>query len=296
MTQTGKLKAWHIFIRERFPPFTYLPFLTLYFVAHYVLISEKHTMPVWHLLLIWLVTILFFFKLRLYDEIKDYESDRIGHPDRPLVRGVLSRAEVSKAIVLGIIAEVGIFSLSGITGVLAMAVPVVYSLLMFKEFFLRRWLRAHLTLYAVTHTFVSGLFSLALLSVLQSTALWELHTDAFLFALISWCLFTIFEFGRKTFLSGEEKKTIDSYSKIYGRGGAAMLVLVLTLCSVILIALLPNTKLALPLLAFYILLLALSARLFITKNSPPWGILYRKITFFFIAFVYLSFIISTLIK
>jgi len=280
---------WIIFIWERFPPHTHLPFMTLYFIAHYVfyLNSSQESFSIIKLVILFLGTLVFFFKLRLYDELKDYQNDLMAYPN---IRGLLSHKDIYKGIYISILLEILSFSLFGFKGLLTVGIPIIYSLLMFKEFFVRSWIRSHLTFYALTHTLVSALFSLALIATFKSTFIWNLDTDSYLFALLSWCLFNIFEFGRKTFISSEEHKEIESYSKIYGRFGSALLVISMAIISnLILKEISPNNTISIPTF-LAILLLSLIALLYTLVNKQPLGKIYRGASFAFIGSVYLVFI------
>lgn len=291
MNKSSNFKKWIIFIWERFSPFSYIPFLSLYFIAHYVFTSSLNKYPLSSSIILYIATLIFFFKLRLYDEVKDFESDLKAYPERPLSRGLLSHSNIYFAIIICIALELFAFSIFGTTGLLAIIIPITYSLLMFKEFFVRKWLRSHLTLYAVTHTAVSSLFSLALLSVLESTYIWNLNVNAYFFALLSWCLFNIFEFGRKTFVSNEEKRNIDSYSKIYGRFGAILLVISMAICSIIILNFINSTEPTVLYVSILTALLSVLALLFTQLNKEPLGKIYRGASSAFIALVYLIFII-----
>lgn len=293
MIKVEIVKKWLIFIWERFPPYTYIPFLFLYFIAHIIFSLGKNNYSLFTFLILYLATLIFFFKLRLYDEVKDFESDLKIYPNRPLSRGLLNHSSIYFGIFTCIIFEVIIFATFGLVGLSAIIIPVIYSLIMFKEFFLRKWIRSHLTLYAITHTFVSSLFSLALLSTVQSTYIWNLSFNSYLFVLLSWCLFNIFEFGRKTFITSEEKRNIDSYSKIYGRFGAALLVISMALCSLILISNIQSNQLTILLISILLGLLSITALFFIMLNKQPLGKIYRGISSAFIALVYLIFIVTS---
>ena len=292
MRNIQNFNRWLIFIWERFPPYTNLPFMLFYFIAHYVfyLNSSQEGFSIIKLVILFLGTLVFFFTLRLYDELKDYQNDLKMYPNRPLIRGLLSHKDIRKGIYISILLEILSFSLFGFKGLLAVGLPIVYSLLMFKEFFIRKWIRSHLTIYALTHTLVSALFSLALIATFKSTFVWNLDTDSYLFALLSWCLFNIFEFGRKTFISSEEHKEIESYSKIYGRFGATLLVISMAIISnLILKEIDPNNTISIPIF-LAVLLLSLIALLYTLVNKQPLGKIYRGASFAFIGSAYLVFI------
>ncbi len=93
--------------------------------------------------------------LRLMDELKDLDKDRLAHPERPLPRGALTPGDARRGIHLGI----GALLLgAGLLAVLRAPVAgalyglcVVYAALMYREFFLGHVLAARPFTYAATH-------------------------------------------------------------------------------------------------------------------------------------------------
>ncbi len=296
MIQSSNFKKWLIFTWERFSPLLYIPFLFLYFIAHYVFSLDKDKYSLSSLLILYVATLMFFFKLRLYDEVKDFENDLRAYPKRPLSRGLLNHSNIYLGITICIISEIIFFSIFGFRGLLAVIIPIIYSLLMFKEFFIRIWIRSHLSLYAITHTFVSCLFSLALLSVLESTYIWNFNLKSLLFAILSWCLFNIFEFGRKTFISSEERINIDSYSKIYGRFGASSQVISMAICAIVLLNFIQSSELTIFYVSVCTTLLITIALIFSKLDKEPLGKIYRAATSAYTASVYLIFIVTNRIS
>src|SRR3569833_4369137 len=85
---------WLAYIRQRYP------------LGVYVLLSSGYVLTGWSLthapLTALAVTyglacfMLFFFTLRLMDELKDYDKDVIAHPERPLPAGLLTREQARR--------------------------------------------------------------------------------------------------------------------------------------------------------------------------------------------------------
>ena len=232
------LNKWLWFINERFNPLSYAVMIFVFLGAHYALYLDFlnqgaifNFFGILNLLPLAVATSLFFFKLRLLDEVKDVESDALHHPERPLPRGILSKNEVIRTAFMLMVAEIILFGFYGFWAFLSALIVVSYSLVMYKEFFIKKWLRAHLTTYAVSHTFVVVLISVTIFVSLLGKPLSEIPKEFIYFSFAGWFLFNIFEFGRKTFAKGEEKKGVDSYSKIFGKLGAVFLVLTMALLS-----------------------------------------------------------------
>ncbi|MFL5814817.1 MAG: manganese transporter permease [Bdellovibrionia bacterium] len=279
-------RKWLQFTKERFDPASHLVMILLFVIAHRLLFPG-HTTPL-AVLAVFLGTVAFFFKLRLYDEIKDYELDLVINPTRPLARGLMTHSDLYKGIAFCIVLELALFGLQGPAALAAIAIAITYSLLMYKEFFIRDLIRPHLTTYAVSHTVVSALLSLALISAFIHRYPWQLSREAQLFALNSWCLFNIFEFGRKTFTSSEERDGVESYSKIFGRSGAVGLVVSMALASAYCLI---RVRYSATLQTFIIVacaaLIGVGA-IYAFMNRPPYGKVYRAFSSIYIVIIYLG--------
>jgi 4-hydroxybenzoate polyprenyltransferase len=296
------MTKWWQFTRERFDPLSHLLMILVFVEAHRVLVAvpsgfvgEPGGMASSLVfILLFAGTTLFFFKLRLYDELKDYELDCIINPGRPLVRGLVTHRDLYRGIVFCILVELAVFSLLGSVAVVAISVPILYSLLMYREFFIRDLIRPHLTTYAVSHTVVSGLLSLALISALSGTPIWELGRSGYLFALNSWCLFNIFEFGRKTYTSSEERPDVASYSKVFGRYGAVALVLAHAAVSAACLLALSHGRrdhLAELLGTASLSLLGMGGA-YAILNRAPYGKLYRAFSSVYIVIIYIGYVLE----
>ncbi len=286
------MSRWWIFTRERFEPLSHGLMIGVFFAAHLamagwppLLIREK--------IILLIGVIAFFFKLRLYDEIKDYETDLRVNPTRPLARGLVSHRDLFQGILACIVVENVAFVSFGISSWVTYLVALVYSGLMFKEFFIPSLIRPHLTTYAVSHTFVSVLVSLSIFSALRHQCGCELGTPLYLAALSSWCVFNIFEFARKTFAPSEERPTVDSYSKVFGAWGAGLLVVVMAgLAWFLLVRVIPNAQLQW-IQGGLVTLIAVAAILSAWFQTPKWTKTYRTMGSLYIVAFYLSIIFAS---
>ena len=221
---------WTTFVWERFNPIANLSLIIVFFLAHVAYLIDLELTPTLFsesfvfYIPVFIGTIIFFFKLRLFDEIKDYEDDLNYKGHRPLPRGLVKIEEAKKAVLVSILLEMGFFSFYGWRSLIACTAVIIYSLAMYKEFFIGKWLRRHLTTYAVTHTIVITFFSLLLFYTLSKDFNVQEVPQALYFSISLWFLFNIFEFSRKTYASGEEIPGLQSYSKVWGRIGAVLLV------------------------------------------------------------------------
>lgn len=229
----GKFRAWITFIKERFHPAMYVPTVGLFTVFNVIYAAQGSVfVPPWIFAgLMFMPVLFFFFRLRLFDEIKDYETDLKINPHRPLARGLLSVPEVQQSIFsLTLLEFAMVFAVTkSWFAVGVYAIPVAYSFLMYKEFFIGDILRPHLTTYAVLHTFVSGILAITLAAIANIRLFHSNGLDIFtnpgfiLVALMNWFYFNYFEFARKTFAPSEERPNVASYSNIFGPKGAILL-------------------------------------------------------------------------
>lgn len=295
-----ELNRWVTFISERFDPISHFVMIALFVFAHYLVAhASKFVKVAPHLIIyVGLGTAVFFMKLRLYDEIKDYEVDVAKNPTRPLPRGLLEHFDVKKAIELCIILEVIFFTSCGMPAFISILMAIGYSLLMYKEFFIPKLIRPHLTTYATSHTVVTFFLSLAIFSALSKFKFFEMDTDFYYFSGMSWLLFNIFELGRKIYQPCEEREGVDTYSSIWGKFGAVMLVFVHALLAAYL-ALHVST------IQFYtmvnvfgaqIILLVIVSLIYLIGKKPATGKLFRLYSSVYIVLVYVSILFNYFLR
>ncbi len=237
------MKAWWIFTKERFEPVSHLLMIFVFILVHYLLARKLQVIHCenYSLVFLFYAITFFYFKLRLYDEVKDYEIDLIVNKTRPLPRGLLNHRDMYNGMAVCIAFEIIFFSIQHSRAIVSILIAIFYSLLMYKEFFIREKIRPHLTIYAMSHTIVTSLLTFAIFSFLTKESFRIVITNKnFLFFSISnWMLFNIFEFGRKTFEITEERENVDTYSSLFGKKGAALLVLSQVIISIFLLHQLP---------------------------------------------------------
>lgn len=109
--------------------------------------------------------VLFILRLRLADDVKDAETDRVENPTRPIPRGLVTVRELDVAALVLLVVEAGAVAYVGKLAFIAWAIAAFWSLLMRTEFFVPRWLEAHIATYAISHMVVMGLIYGALLAM-----------------------------------------------------------------------------------------------------------------------------------
>ncbi len=219
------MRNWLILIKERFSPLQYIPMIVAFTVANGLYLLKAEGIP-WsgaRFGVVFVLMLSFFFRMRLFDEIKDYEVDLKINPTRPLARGILTVAQVKRMLMILIFLELVLSSQLGLPSFLIHVLAIGYSLLMYEEFFIGDILRPHLTTYAVSHTFVSVLLGISTAVGISGMTDLSILSKHAAFFLVNWCFFNLFEFARKTFAPEEEKENVPSYSNIFGTKGAYLL-------------------------------------------------------------------------
>jgi 4-hydroxybenzoate polyprenyltransferase len=159
---------WVQFLNERAPPLIFLllaagPCLTALQVIEGNIDWEK----LWWALPGQLVLLLM---IRVMDDVKDYKLDLVVHPERPLPRGLIDYNEVIDVINI-VTAGLSVYTAfvawryTIMVGV-AYSIQLIYTHLMYHEFWLGKWFEDKVFLYALTHqiSIYFGAWFLCLLS------------------------------------------------------------------------------------------------------------------------------------
>lgn len=276
------IKRWLLFFNERFSPITHVPMIILFCFGTATFVDIREPSPKIYASIL---AFIFFFRLRLFDEIKDYELDIKINPTRPLPRGLLTVFDLKLGIIFCVISEYYFLANFLPFSFRFWIIATLWSFFMYKEFFIPNLIKPHLTTYATTHTFVTVPLTLSLLCGMNQNAM--IQNNDFIVSVGAWMVFNIFELGRKTFTQDEEKNEVESYSKIWGRAGAVTLVLVHSLiASLAFDHAYPffnsSKSLYLP-----TLILVISSILFLFSKNKFRGMIYRTSSSVYIILIYL---------
>jgi len=262
-----RLGAW---VNERFPPANALLFFILYLTCAVIARQLQGQITLSFADVVGaLVAWSWFLLLRIFDEHKDYQIDLHNHPQRILQSGLITLGHLRLLGAVAIASQI-LWSLyldhwQPGAALLAWAMMFAWTCLMGKEFFCGDWLEKRLTLYAFSHMLVMPLI-VWWLANLGVPGLAPSATIIWLMALAFVSGFA-FEITRKTKGAGEERDSVDSYSRIFGARGAVLVILLLAL-AMLAIQILLVWQLAgmLPLWALAILLIALGLPLLTLKR------------------------------
>ena len=220
------------YLGERFPTvnaalFAVL-FLTVYSVATFF--SSPSGLPFgWREGLGMVATISFFFRLRVFDEIKDYRQDAVNHPHRVLQSGRVNLKQLVRLSLAGVVPELAWSAVMGLPTGICWLLAVAYSLLMRYEFFAGDYLKQRLVLYALSHLLIMPFII---------GWIWSAYDPGhgpnpfLVLALLSLLGGFSFELARKIHAPEAERAGIDSYSKSLGYAGAIATVLLVLLAGV----------------------------------------------------------------
>lgn len=167
---------------------------------------------------------LFLMQLRLMDETKDFDKDKIAHPERPLPRGLfrldefktfVRRFQWSMILWMGVAAVAG-----GIQAAILFGFGVFYLHLMFVEFYLGDRLARRPLLYAILHQIIIFPLGYFVLACFHSP--WN-DLRGFWFCTLLIGAFFGFEVGRK--LDPEAHPVLRTYLSVYGKEKTVFLLL-----------------------------------------------------------------------
>lgn len=224
----SRIKAWS---DERFPLAHGVGYFALYLtaaaVARYAGDAGEIKVALTDILAC-LVAFSYFLLLRVFDEHKDYELDCMNHPQRVLQSGLITLKHLKVLGGLSIAAHI-LWSLwldRGFSSVtLAWFIAFAWTCLMGKEFFCGEWLEKRLTLYAFSHMLVMPMIMWWFMQMGHPGVAFGKLAGILLG--LSFASGFAAEIVRKTRGPEEERDTVDSYSKIFGTRGAAIVVMLL---------------------------------------------------------------------
>ena len=194
---------------------------------------------IWYKFLpLFIIIFMFFFQLRITDEFKDYEEDLKYRPYRPVQRGIISLKALGKIGIATIIIQIILAHVINPKLIYFMLLVWVYMFLMTKEFFIKNWLTERILIYALSHVVIMIFITLVIVKgtgyILESHfletlyLLLEKYEKNIFIGLIP--LFTlnylngiVLEIGRKTRRADEEEHGVQTYSKLWGKKKAVVI-------------------------------------------------------------------------
>ena len=251
------IKNFKIYLNERFPLGKNSFFVLIFTLSGYIYTSLLYNSKIMYLftngvkigifqykiIALFIIIFMFFLQLRITDEFKDYEEDLKYRAYRPVQRGIISLKTLGKIGIATVIIQIMLAHVINPEIIYFMIFVWIYMFLMAKEFFIKKWLTKRILIYALSHVVIMVFITLVIVEATQYIVPKNIF-DVFIlqryrhnidFALIP--LFAlnylngiVLEIGRKTRRADEEEHGVQTYSKLWGRKKA---VVVLSLLFVI---------------------------------------------------------------
>ncbi|MCC6276718.1 MAG: UbiA family prenyltransferase [Oligoflexia bacterium] len=225
----------HRFSKQMYPFFPAQILTFGIFVLNYMILSRyfiSHEVSAIELVCGGLTLTVLGFGLRACDEIKDYPTDKINFPNRPLVVGVVSHRDVWISIWASVIILLALnipFWGRPVFGMLLF--NLFYGFLMFKWFFAERHIRPSLPLALLSHHPIVFLNYLYIATFFGN--IFDLPLKAIAFLIGFSLMLTAWEISRKMRGTSQED-TYTTYTKIWGIPGAVTVLATIMTLSVVL--------------------------------------------------------------
>ncbi len=230
------LKRIHIYMKERYPLIPRLilgliVFLEIHFI---ILLNEgvtKFNIGVQEFVGAYTV-FAFLLWLRIADDLKDFETDKVLFPDRPLARGDVYKKDV--VIVCAIVEAIAvILNVLFMNNILFFCILYFYGYLMSKWFFQKAKIQPSLPLALVTHNPVQMFVNLYIISF--TVIKYDLRAVTLTTCMTLWTLYfpaLIWEVSRKI-RAPKDENDYTTYSKLFGYKKATRFVMILTIVDII---------------------------------------------------------------
>jgi 4-hydroxybenzoate polyprenyltransferase len=230
---------WWIYQRERFPLAAHTPIIAAFTVTgigYSALARGSGNLSGRQVVAAFAISFLFFLQLRLADEFKDFEEDSLYRPYRPVPRGLITLRELAFVWAAAIALQLLIVPWLSASLVALLAGVLAYLALMSKEFFARRWLKRHPIVYMVSHMIIMPLiFLIASACDWMSAGLTHPPQGIVWMMLANFFIGMVIEIGRKVRAPDDEEHGVETYSQLWGPGGALLAWLAVMATSAVLV-------------------------------------------------------------
>lgn len=241
ITVTEKIKNFKIYLDERFPAGKNSIFVLVFTLSAYVYTgllyntkileiagvdSDRIPMPLYKIIPLFIIILMFFFQLRLTDEFKDYEEDLKYRPYRPVQRGIITLKALKNIGIVTVIMQIISAFLINPKILVYMSFVWIYMFLMAKEFFIKEWLTKRIVIYALSHVVIMIFINLVIIKTtgfimtaheMPDLSIFEIYRGVVPFLMLGYLNGMVLEIGRKTRKSDEEEHGVETYSKLWGR-------------------------------------------------------------------------------
>ncbi len=216
------MKHFWAYLHERFPLQSNGVLIASYFTANYVLArgaTMQNGQPLeisWRFPAGCIVLLFMFFHMRVIDEHKDFERDRIVHPGRVLSRGLVTLKQLRVVGLSAVAVELILSYLFGMPAFFMCLAVLALSWLIYREFHIAEFLEKHLLANAFIHLLIMPAYGLYVFSVVAREFPWQAPLPVLLYAWVSYGVGFAFELARKTCAPADERPGLITYSSVMG--------------------------------------------------------------------------------
>ncbi|MCR5619661.1 MAG: UbiA family prenyltransferase [Lachnospiraceae bacterium] len=232
----GMLKRLHIYMKERYPLVARLILgLIVFLEIHFIILLNEGvtTFKIGIQEFVGAFTVFaFLLWLRIADDLKDFETDKILFPDRPLARGAVYKKDVMILCVI-VQAITVVLNVLFMNNIIFFFILYAYGYLMSKWFFQRAKIQPSLPLALVTHNPVQMFVNLYIISF--TVIKYGLRPFTITTVMTLWTLYfpaLIWEVSRKI-KAPKDENDYTTYSKLFGYKKATRFVMILTIVDII---------------------------------------------------------------
>ena len=231
------LVRFYQYLKERFPLRDFIPLSVVFAVTVGVCVQVAiygYVKSPWSISAGFFAFLSFLLRLRLFDEFKDFEHDSLYYSTRPVPRGLITLQELKLFILLTLCVEILLATTKGAISSILFFLAFIYSLLMFKEFFVKKWLRQHFTAYIIVHEILVFPLFFYIFSLNGMPMAYVGQIYFWILALFFGCQLFLLEVTRKIRPTELEIPSRDTYTAQYGIKRASALVICLGITVIIL--------------------------------------------------------------
>ena len=211
---------WWVYQRERFPLLVHGPLIFAFSfcaVSYSSLLRGEAAGPAVKSVAVAFVTsLLFFLKLRIADEFKDFEEDSRYRPYRAVPRGLVTLRELGYVGLAAAAVQLVLALCLQLSLVFLLLIPWLYLALMTKDFFVRKWIINRPFTYMWTHMMI-----MPLIDLYATSCDWHLAGSGppkglVWFLAVSYFNGVVVEIGRKVRAPPDEEVGVTTYSAVWG--------------------------------------------------------------------------------
>ncbi|MCL2058958.1 MAG: UbiA family prenyltransferase [Oscillospiraceae bacterium] len=217
------MNRWWVYQKERFPILAYIPLMAVFgfsSISYSMHLDNPHAqlsgVSALQAATAILTTLFWFMLMRIADEHKDFEEDSLYRPYRPVQRGLVKLKELRYIGAALVVAQIALCCLVDVRLLGVLALCYIWFTLMSLEFGVPKWLKAHPTLYLVSHMLIMPLIDMYATAVEWLPRGGALSLGITLYMISSFCDGTVVEVGRKLRAPENEEYGVDTYTQIWG--------------------------------------------------------------------------------